>query len=100
MTELQLTLSPEQSADNQFIKKQIAKNLDIKTNDISKFKIIRKSIDARVVSQDALAIGQVLLEQADGLLEPARVPVGASEAAPRDQGNISFASVILLFFNN
>ena len=47
MTELQLTLSPEQSADNQFIKKQIAKNLDIKTNDISEFKIIRKSIDAR-----------------------------------------------------
>lgn len=47
MTELQLTLSPEQSADNQFIKKQIAKNLDIETNDISEFKIIRKSIDAR-----------------------------------------------------
>ena len=39
MTELQLTLSPEQSADNQFIKKQIAKNLDIETNDISEFKI-------------------------------------------------------------
>ena len=47
MTELQLTLSPEQSVDNQFIKKQIAKNLDIETNDISEFKIIRKSIDAR-----------------------------------------------------
>lgn len=47
MTELQLTLSPEQSADNQFIKKQIAKNLNIETNDISEFKIIRKSIDAR-----------------------------------------------------
>lgn len=47
MTELQLTLSPEQSADNQFIKKQIAKNFDIETNDISEFKIIRKSIDAR-----------------------------------------------------
>ena len=47
MTELQLTLSPEQSADNQFIKKQIAKNLDIETNDISEFRIIRKSIDAR-----------------------------------------------------
>ena len=47
MTELQLTLSPEQSADNQFIKKKIAKNLNIETNDISEFKIIRKSIDAR-----------------------------------------------------
>ena len=47
MTELQLTLSPEQSTDNQFIKKQIAKNLNIETNDISEFKIIRKSIDAR-----------------------------------------------------
>ncbi len=47
MTEIQITLSPEQSADNDFIKNQIAKNLNIDTKDISSFRITRKSIDAR-----------------------------------------------------
>ena len=39
-----------------------------------------------VGSQDALAVGQVPLEQGDGLFEPSRGQVGGGEVAPRDQG--------------
>lgn len=47
MTELQLTLSPEQAADNHFIKTKIAKTLNIGIEHITSFRILRKSIDAR-----------------------------------------------------
>ena len=47
MTEVQLTLSPEQSHDEAFIKTKIAKTLGINRSDISSYSIIRKSIDAR-----------------------------------------------------
>ena len=47
MTKLQLTLSPEQAADNQFIKTKIAKTLNVGIDNITSFRMVRKSIDAR-----------------------------------------------------
>ena len=39
-----------------------------------------------VEAQGAANLGEVLLEQTDGLVEPAGVPVGAGERAARGQG--------------
>ena len=47
MQTIQLSLSPEQAADDNAIRTEIAKTLSVDTNDISSFRIVRKSIDAR-----------------------------------------------------
>ena len=47
MQTIQLSLSPEQAADDNAIRTGIAKTLSVETTDISSFRIVRKSIDAR-----------------------------------------------------
>ncbi len=46
-TELTLELSPYQAADEQQVKKAIAQKLNVKVENVGKYRIIRKSIDAR-----------------------------------------------------
>ena len=47
MQEVQLILSPEQAFDNDYIKRKISEKIGATINDISGFKIVKKSIDAR-----------------------------------------------------
>lgn len=47
MQTIQLSLSPEQAADDNAIRTEIAKTLSVDATDISSFRIVRKSIDAR-----------------------------------------------------
>ena len=47
MQTIQLSLSPEQAADDNAIRTGIAKTLSVVSTDISSFRIVRKSIDAR-----------------------------------------------------
>ncbi len=47
MNEVQLTLSPEQSAQKDFIQSKLAKTLGVSKQDITSFRILRKSIDSR-----------------------------------------------------
>jgi uncharacterized protein len=47
MTELQLTLTPQEASEETELKKVAAKNLNISFNDITHLQIVKKSIDAR-----------------------------------------------------
>jgi uncharacterized FAD-dependent dehydrogenase len=47
MNEIQLIVSPEQAADNNFIKRKAAAEIDVNFGDISDIQIVKKSIDAR-----------------------------------------------------
>jgi uncharacterized FAD-dependent dehydrogenase len=47
MHEVQLTFSPEQAADDNFIKNKVANLLSVNTSDIAVIQIVKKSIDAR-----------------------------------------------------
>ena len=47
MNELQIILSPEQAADENFIKRRIAAEIGVNTFDVSHYQIVKKSIDAR-----------------------------------------------------
>ncbi len=47
MQQIRLALSPEQSANDDFIKQQIAKKLEISSNRINTYIVVKKSIDAR-----------------------------------------------------
>ena len=64
MNEIQIILSPEQAADENFIKRRIAAEIGVNTFDISHYQIVKKSIDARkrfplVIMQLRVFLGEI-----------------------------------------
>jgi len=64
MKEIKIILSPEQAADENFMKRRIAAELGLNTYDIAHYQIVKKSIDARkrfplVIMQLRVFVGEV-----------------------------------------